>query len=325
MPDSITAPAIGIASLAIRNFRGIEALDLNFRGLDGRPNRLVVLAGPNGCGKTAVLEAALLAAGGSKLVVGPQGRDAIRRGSGDYLLEAEFLVRDESKTVQRTAAEPDEPVSDSIPHWYFSSWRAPQLPGALDVTAGRRGRRPAKRDANRLKNVKQHLINAAAAERFSRQPRQMWTPYSEWIQKINHAWRDFCPDSGQGFEVGLTEASDKDAPAFDLFLVKDSGDRLEVDFLSSGQLEIFLLISALVLNDDREGIILIDEPELHLDPQWHRPIMRCLLRLQAKAQFVVATHSPQIYDAAQYFERHFLVPEDDPRVRSWVAPEGAEV
>jgi predicted ATP-dependent endonuclease of OLD family len=78
------------------------------------------------------------------------------------------------------------------------------------------------------------------------------------------------------------------------------------------------------LNEDREGIIFIDEPELHLDPQWHRLILRSLLRLQPRAQLVVATHSPEIYDAAASYERHYLVPEDDPRARLW-QPVGAEV
>ncbi len=67
---SASPPQIALTSLKIRDFRGIEHLDLDFRGPDGLPNNLVVLAGPNGCGKTAVLEAALIAAGGVKIAVG---------------------------------------------------------------------------------------------------------------------------------------------------------------------------------------------------------------------------------------------------------------
>ncbi len=63
-------PSIAILSLSIHDFRGIDRLDLDFRGPDGRPNSLVVIGGPNGCGKTAVLEAALILAGGAELTVG---------------------------------------------------------------------------------------------------------------------------------------------------------------------------------------------------------------------------------------------------------------
>ena len=53
--------------------------------------------------------------------------------------------------------------------------------------------------------------------------------------------------------------------------------------------------------------------------------MRCLMKLQPRAQFIVATHSPDIYDEARSDERHFLVPEDNPRARIWrpVQPIGA--
>ncbi|MHC5536764.1 AAA family ATPase [Singulisphaera rosea] len=74
----MASPSLALASLSIRDFRGIDQLDLDFRGPDGHPNQLVVLAGPNGSGKTAVLEAALIAAGGDNLVVGPKGGRASR-------------------------------------------------------------------------------------------------------------------------------------------------------------------------------------------------------------------------------------------------------
>lgn len=316
MPDPFPTPTIGLTSLSIRDFRGIKSLDLDFRGPDDRPNSLIVLAGPNGCGKTAVLEAALIAAGGSKRAVGPRGPKAIRRGCKDYKISGTFDNAGQSFAVIDTARRQPPPQDDSLPLWYFSSWRAPRLTGSLDVTVGKRGRRPIKNDSNRLKNIKQSLINAAAIERFSSQ-QDLLKGYSLWIEEINTVWHDFYPESAQAFQVDIIEPGEEETGSFDVFLVDSQGARLEVDYLSSGQLELFLFIGALVLNDRREGIVFIDEPELHLDPQWHRPLLRTLLRLQPKAQFLVATHSPEIYDAAQYFERHFLVPDDDPRARIW--------
>ena len=70
MSDPAQQPSVAITSLSIRDFRGIDRLELDFRGPDGHPNSLVVLAGPNGCGKTAVLEAALMLAGGVELITG---------------------------------------------------------------------------------------------------------------------------------------------------------------------------------------------------------------------------------------------------------------
>src|SRR5271168_4849836 len=87
----VAPPPIALTSLKIRDFRGIGSLDLDFRGPDGLPNNLVVLAGPNGSGKTAVLEAALIAAGGRKLAVGPSGERAIRNGAENYSIQAAFV------------------------------------------------------------------------------------------------------------------------------------------------------------------------------------------------------------------------------------------
>ncbi len=324
MSRSNRAPTIEITSLSIRDFRGIDRLELDFRGPDGQPNSLVVLAGPNGCGKTTVLEAALILAGGIKLVTGPRGRRAIRRGSTDYEIRAEFQAGEHNFSRTDASDLTGPPFADDpIPHWYFSSWRAPSLVGPVGPTVGRPGRRPARTDQNRLRNVKQLLVNAATVERFEN-PLPRLGRYSAIIQEINNAWLEFYPNTGQTFAVEIVASAEPGIGGFDVYVRTPGGPRLEVDLLSSGQLELFLFLSVLALNEDREGIIFIDEPELHLDPQWHRLILRSLMRLQPRAQLVVSTHSPEIYDAAASYERHFLVPAGDPRTHLW-RPVEAEV
>ena len=43
-----------------------------------------------------------------------------------------------------------------------------------------------------------------------------------------------------------------------------------------------------------EAIVLIDEIELHLHPEWQQRILSDLIRTFPKAQFIVTTHSPQV-------------------------------
>jgi predicted ATPase len=309
-------PPIALTSLKIRDFRGIDSLELDFRGPDSQPNNLVVFAGPNGRGKTAVLEAALIAAGGRKLAVGPWGKRAVRKGAADYSIQAVFESGGTEVRIDDSSKSSDAEQSRGVPFWYFSSWRAPEFVGAVGVTVGRRGRRPAKNDHNRLLNVKQILTDAAAIEKFRPGQMEFEADYSRWEKQINTPWRRFNPGS-EGFFVDLAESDTPGRGSFDVFLNSAEGQVLEVDILSFGQLELFLFLAALVLNDDRKGLVFIDEPELHLDPQWHAPIIRTLMELQPRAQFIVATHSPEIYDAAMSYERHFLVPEDDPRAHIW--------
>ena len=66
-----------------------------------------------------------------------------------------------------------------------------------------------------------------------------------------------------------------------------------------------------------EGVVVIDEPELHLDPQWHGLLMLAIQRLLPKVQLIVATHSTRIYDSVLSFQRHFLISETDPRAGAW--------
>ena len=43
-----------------------------------------------------------------------------------------------------------------------------------------------------------------------------------------------------------------------------------------------------------KGIVLIDEIELHLHPQWQRDVIPCLHHTFPNIQFIVTTHSPQV-------------------------------
>jgi predicted ATP-binding protein involved in virulence len=43
-----------------------------------------------------------------------------------------------------------------------------------------------------------------------------------------------------------------------------------------------------------EGIVLIDEIDLHLHPQWQRRVLPALTKTFPNCQFIVTTHSPQV-------------------------------
>lgn len=45
---------------------------------------------------------------------------------------------------------------------------------------------------------------------------------------------------------------------------------------------------------DNEGIVLIDEVDLHLHPKWQQTILPDLIRTFPRVQFIVSTHSPQV-------------------------------
>src|SRR5438270_11912941 len=79
-------PRVAIREIEIENFRGIEHLSLSFATPGGDASDIAVLAGPNGSGKTTVLEACLLALGRGRLIPEGDERRWIRSGCTSYLI-----------------------------------------------------------------------------------------------------------------------------------------------------------------------------------------------------------------------------------------------
>lgn len=308
-----------LREIEIKDFRGIEDLHLSFVGPDGKASSIVVVAGPNGSGKTTVLEACLLVAGvpaiTRDLVTGAIDHRAIRNGADSFLIKGVFEGESEAGSHEADFGSAFDGNTKRLDCEYFSSWRAPVLPGALSVTAGKPGRRPKKEMKNRLWIVKQHLVNAKAYDRMA-PPRLFPSKFDQAIDKVNRLWQMFYPGTDQTFTVEPVGES-PDA-GFDVFL-NESGNRIPLDALSSGQIELFLLAGSALPGEEIPSLLCIDEPELHLDPQWHRLILRALRKLRPETQLIVGTHSPEIYEAVLSHERHFLVPPDDPRARIWSA------
>ena len=85
------------------------------------------------------------------------------------------------------------------------------------------------------------------------------------------------------------------------------GESFTFDGLSSGQKEI---ISTLFLiwyhTRNRPSVVFIDEPELHLNAQWHRGFVKSLTSLAPQNQYIVATHSEDVMDSVSEDRRALL-------------------
>lgn len=90
-----------------------------------------------------------------------------------------------------------------------------------------------------------------------------------------------------------------------VFKVIIDGEKLEFDQLSAGfqvmtglAMDIALRMAWLNPNIDKPlkapGVILIDEIELHLHPEWQQKVILNLQRTFPNIQFIVTTHSPQV-------------------------------
>lgn len=89
--------------------------------------------------------------------------------------------------------------------------------------------------------------------------------------------------------VGLSETSET-KPIFRNSL----GKEFDITGLSSGEKQLFLRALALKFLEVNNSVILIDEPEISLHPQWQRKIIDVYESIGENNQLIIATHSPHI-------------------------------
>ena len=110
--------------------------------------------------------------------------------------------------------------------------------------------------------------------------------------------------------MGCVEGAEEAYYDFDLddiALSMEGGERYPFDFLSDGQRSMAALAADISLRcvqlnphlkgeapKETDGVVLIDELDLHLHPNWQREIVGKLTSLFPKLQFVATTHSPFI-------------------------------
>lgn len=88
------------------------------------------------------------------------------------------------------------------------------------------------------------------------------------------------------------------------------GESFSFDALSSGQKE---MITTLFLiwhhTHERPGLVLIDEPELHLNAEWQAKFIRLLFKLAPRNQYILATHSEFVFRSVQEDRRLLIGPQ----------------
>ncbi|HWN47700.1 MAG TPA: ATP-binding protein, partial [Steroidobacteraceae bacterium] len=88
-------------------------------------------------------------------------------------------------------------------------------------------------------------------------------------------------------------ATDEDSVSFS-FVLKKGEHWFSVDRFSSGEKEIVHFLLALFALNVKDGLVLVDEPELHLHPRWQRIFLGLFRELapERNNQFLISTHSP---------------------------------
>ena len=139
--------------------------------------------------------------------------------------------------------------------------------------------------------------------------------YDEQIQAVRNAIASFF---GKNYELRVSRVENT-------LLVKNDKNEIPFTSLSDGEKSLLLLFgdiarklaitSSFEFKDlpqnskeilNRNGIILIDEIDLHLHPSWQRKVCKALKETFPNCQFVITTHSPQVLGELQPEEIRLL-------------------
>jgi len=88
-------------------------------------------------------------------------------------------------------------------------------------------------------------------------------------------------------------------------------ERITIEQLSDGEKQLYGRVISLLMLNPHNSLILIDEPEIGLHPKWQYTIMDIYKNIGQNNQFIIATHSPHILAKAHYKQLILLKKKDN--------------
>jgi len=110
---------------------------------------------------------------------------------------------------------------------------------------------------------------------------------SKYLKKLGYDW-----------DLKLV---DKNKNIYEILLSKE-GKKFNINQASSGEKEIINFLLGIFSFNINNGIIIVDEPELHLHPKWQNLLLELFIELSSltKNQFIISTHSPVFINDRSY-------------------------
>lgn len=124
------------------------------------------------------------------------------------------------------------------------------------------------------------------------------------IHELNEKWLAFEQDRADIYgpkfefvailnELFVTKRlyfTERNQPVFDISTPRP----LSVSDLSSGEKQVYIILSEALVQEGKRAIYLADEPELSLHVQWQQYLVENIFKLNPECQVIFATHSPDI-------------------------------
>lgn len=113
---------------------------------------------------------------------------------------------------------------------------------------------------------------------------------SEGLQAVNRLMEIFNEYIGPEKYLQITEESA-------VIKFQSSEETHKIGALSSGERHLLVLLTIFVIEGNRRGLFMVDEPEISLNIVWQRKLLPLLSELAPNAEIIVASHSPSVASA----------------------------
>jgi energy-coupling factor transporter ATP-binding protein EcfA2 len=294
-----------IERVVLENVGPFERAEIRF------PQAWTVLLGNNGCGKSTVLRAIALVlsgddeeakrAGQSLLKSGASGPGRIDINVGSVIYRTSLLIQ-ENRIVIR---------ADQVPPLKAGTLVTLGFPAVRGITSGKI---EPKRQENvpfpcvddvmpplrggldsRAANVRQWIVNTYVRSRDSNLPDQQRKRYARMLVSFFQILDDMVP----GFQLQFRSC---DSETFEILLDTSDGP-LSMDYVSQGMHSTIGWIGVLLQRmydiytnsehpENEHAILLIDEIDSHLHPEWQRILLPKMKTHFPGLQVIASTHSP---------------------------------
>ena len=319
---------IKIKHLSITNFKGIKSLELDFtyensdKILDN-----ILFYGINGSGKSTILEAIYICLSfiydakknNNEKVINSYlpcnillNDDMIYNNEDKFKLSLHLVVNNEVITMLFTYYRKNsykefiynpplkyfpEDIIDEFTYLSSSRYLNPTniyTPGNWNEIRQDK--------ENNYSSVKQYLVSLITDKKVE----TLSSKNEGILENIKKSFKIFFPE--KEFLEKLSRTDDR--KDYRLMIKNEDGSIVDLDQLSSGEREVIAFFTYLSIETNKNSILIIDEPELHLHSKWQSIILYAIHKIFPNSQVFLATHSSEIHQSASESELFELVKDN---------------
>jgi predicted ATPase len=285
-------------------------------------NDVVVFAGPNGVGKTRLIQAILHAfqsptGSAVRLVVEATCPKEKNEWAGKTMLDtrdpqdaqrlAQTLQRAKRRANWESSViqfESDRSIQQIVPYQFSWDYTDPFEEGiGWNYTFGGLKQRFSDTVHSLFRKVRaQREAIATRAETLQKQGQTtMHLDFADPLRSFKDAFSQLLAPKM------LMDAD----PRHQQLKYSSQGQEFQIDALSSGEREVVNIVFDFLLRHPSDCIVFFDEPELHLHPELSYKLLQTLRSVGPRNQFIFCTHSPEIITASLDNSVIFVAPPKD--------------